>query len=290
MHAHLVILLGIHTAGNHDGDVLLGHGGVGENAGHFGQANESRRTLGKSLESVDDDLELVSLLHDAAEHHGDNRHGDGGHHTHDTAAFEQSRHGVTRFRRQGGFEHGERFVGEVVAVLTIIEDGTKRAGLRLEDETQNGTDNNTEGDAGDRGNLQGNCHDNDDRRQEQHRVDVEDTALRSVQRVGELNHAGHICVAAVILHSTEDAKEYQGNAISNRSGQDHGLDVGDHVRTCHGGSKVRRIGQRAHLIAEVGAGENRTGGHAGAHAETEADTHQGNAHRTHRAPGGAGGE
>lgn len=122
--------------------------------------------LGKLLEGVDDDLELVGLLHDTAEHHGDDRHGDGGHHTHDTAAFQQSCHGVARFGRKTGFEHGERFVGEVVAVLTIIEDGSERAGTGLEDEAQDDTGNNAEGDAGNRGNLQGNCHDNDDRRQE----------------------------------------------------------------------------------------------------------------------------
>ena len=285
-----MILLGIHTAGDHDGDVLLGHGGVGKNAGHFGQANESRRALGNLLEGVDDDLELVGLLHDTAEHHGDDRHGNGRHHTHDTAAFQESCHGVARFGRKIGFEHGERFLREVVAVLTVIEDGTERAGAGLEDQAEDDAGNNTEGDAGDRGNLHGNCHDNDDRRQEQHRADVKDTALGSIQRVGELDHAGHIRLAAVILHHAEDAEEDQGDGVGDAGGQDHGLDVGDNVRTGHGGSEVRRIGQRAHLIAEIGAGENRAGGHAGAHAETVADAHQRNAHRTHRTPGGTGGE
>ena len=230
----------------------------------------------------------MGLLHDTAEHHGDDRHGDGGHHTHDTAALKQTRHGVARLRRQGCFEQGKRLIREVIAVLTVIEDGTERAGTGLEDEAQDDTGNNAEGNAGDRGNLQGNCHDNDDRRQEQHRADVEDTALRGVQRVGELDHAGHIRIAAVILHHTENAEEDQGDGVGDAGGQDHGLDVGDNVRTGHGGSEVRRIGQRAHLIAEVGAGEDGTGSHAGAHAKAEANAHQGNAHRAHRAPGRTG--
>ena len=91
---------------------------------------------------------------------------------------------------------------------------------------------------------------------------------------GELDHAGHIRIAAVILHHTENAEEDQGDGVGDAGGQDHGLDVGDNVRTGHGGSEVRRIGQRAHLIAEVGAGEDGTGSHAGAHAKAEANAHQ----------------
>ena len=94
----------------------------------------------------------------------------------------------------------------------------------------------------------------------------------------------------MILHHTENAEEDQGDGVGDAGGQHHGLDVGDNVRTGHGGSEVRRIGQRAHLIAEVGAGEDRAGGHAGAHAKAEANAHQGNAHRAHRAPGRTGGK
>ena len=227
----------------------------------------------------------MGVLHNAAEHHGDDRHGDGGHHAEDTAAFKQTGHGVAGLGREGLLEHGEHFVAEVVAVHAEIKHGTHVA-LGLEDHAHDRAGNDAERDTRDGGHLHGNRHDNDDRGQEQRRVDIE----HGLERAGELRHAAHVGVAAVILHGAENTEADEGDDVGDAGGQDHGLHVGHNVRACHSGRKVRGIGQRGHLVAEVGAGEDRTGGHAGAHAETEANAHQGDAHRTHRAPGGTGGK
>ena len=285
MQAHFLVLLSVHTAGNDDGDVLLGHGGIGEHAGALGEEHETRGALRQLLEAVDDDLELVGILHNAAEHHGDDRHGDGEHHAHNTAALKEAGHGVAGLGREGGFEHGERFVAEVVAVHAVVKQGAHVA-LGLEDHAEDRAGDDAEGDAGDGGHLHGDRHDDDDRRQEQERVDGE----HGLQRAGELRHAAHIGVAAVILHGAENAEGNEGDAVGDAGGQDHALNVGHNVRACHSGGEVRGIGQRGHLVAEVGTGEDRAGGHAGVHAETEANAHEGDAHRTHRAPGGTGGQ
>lgn len=132
MQTLLSVFLGIHTAGNDDGDVLLGHDGVGENAGALSEKHKACRSLRQLLEAVDDDLELVGVLHNAANIMAMSVMADGGHHAEDTAAFKQTGHGVAGLGREGLLEHGEHFVAEVVAVHAEIKHGTHVA-LGLED-------------------------------------------------------------------------------------------------------------------------------------------------------------
>ena len=110
--AHLAVLLGVHTAGNHDGDVLLGHGHVGQHAGDLGDGDQTSGALGQLLELVDHNLQLVGALHNAAEHHGDDGHGHGVHHAQDTAALQQLIHGLIGLRAQRGLEQASTSSGE----------------------------------------------------------------------------------------------------------------------------------------------------------------------------------
>ena len=66
--------------------------------------------------------------------------------------------------------------------------------------------------------------------------------------------------------------------------------MSDYVGTSHSGRQVGCVGQGGHLVAEVGAREDRAGGHAGIHTQAEADAQKRHAHGAHGAPGGTGGQ
>ena len=169
--------------------------------------------------------------------------------------------------------------------------GEQSAGVAvagLENQAQDGAREDTQGNAGDGGHLQGHRHNDDHRGQQQNGIDMEHAAVGNIQGVGELGHAAHVRVAAVVLGDAQDTKENNTNDIGDGCGQHHGLHVAHYVGTSHGGSQVGGVGQGGHLIAEVGAGEDRAGGHAGVHAQAEANAHQGHAHGAHGTPGGTG--
>ena len=171
--------------------------------------------------------------------------------------------------------------------------GEQSAGVAvagLENQAQDGAREDTQGNAGDGGHLQGHRHNDDHRGQQQNGIDMEHAALGNIQSVGKFRHAAHIRVAAVVLGDAQHTEEDDADHIGDGRGQHHRLDVAHNISTSHGGSQVGGVGQGGHLIAEVGAGEDRAGGHAGVHAQAEANAHQGHAHGAHGTPGGTGGQ
>ena len=142
MQAHLAVLVGVHGAGHHDGDVLLRHNGIGNHAGDLGEGDQTGRTLDQLLELVDDDFQLVCILHDTAEHHGDDGHGNGGHHTHNTAGFQQASHGVAGVGTKGSLHHSQGLLSESESDLAIGKEGAQVAG-GLENQTQDRAGQNT---------------------------------------------------------------------------------------------------------------------------------------------------
>ena len=232
----------------------------------------------------------MGALHNAAEHHGDDGHGHGVHHAQNTAALQQLIHGLIGLRAQRGLEHGVHFFRELKAIHAILKQSAGVALAGLENQADDSAGKDAQGDAGDGGHLHSHCHNDDHRGQQQDGVDMEYAALGNIQSVGKFRHAAHIRVAAVVLGDAQHTEEDDADHIGDGRGQHHRLDVAHNISTSHGGSQVGGVGQGGHLIAEVGAGEDGAGGHAGVHAQAEADAHQGHAHGAHGTPGGTGGQ
>ena len=72
-----------------DGHVLVAHEQIRTDGRADGRADKARRGLHVSQDDVDNDVQLVGPLHDAAVHHRDDHDGDGIHHRVQTALAEQ---------------------------------------------------------------------------------------------------------------------------------------------------------------------------------------------------------
>ena len=297
---HLVEVLGVHTAADDDGNVLVGHGHVGEDAGALGNGNQTGGGLDDLLDLLDELAEHAGALHDAAVHHGDHDQGDGVAHVADTAAAEKLGdcivdRGKDVLAVEAGGEGEALFQRK--AVIAGVDQGAEGGAVR-KDDSQHRTGEQAHGQAGDRGDLQCNGNDDHQGRQHQQGVDVGEGLLDGVAKGvgnGHIARADRAGVEGAVeaeqirvgcqRHQREDR---QGDDIGNARGDQHELDVGHDVRAGHSRGQVRGIGQGGHLVAEVGAGNDRAGRDGGVDAQAVGDAQEGNAHGGRRAPGGAG--
>ena len=112
--------------------------------------------------------------------------------------------------------------------------------ISLEYRRENSSRHNSECDSGYGRHLQGYSQNYYQRRQQQHRADIE-SIFDSVHNNGSLRS---IHLARCRVHVSVYSKEYKGDGISYDSSLYHVFNVGKYIRTCHGRRQVGGIRQR----------------------------------------------
>ena len=239
MKAHVFVSFGVHAARNDYGNVLLRHSHVGTEASGFRQRNQALRRLDALEELVDNDFELARLLHNAAKHHGDDGEGNGVHHIAETAGREKI------------INCSDAGVG-LEAAVSDVQDVAKAGAL--EDWREDSTQDDAHEDAGNSRHFFSDENDNREWWDQKYRRNGEGCR----EAISHGADGGEVNIGTTIAHA-EDSEENEGNGVCNNRWFQHELDVGEDVRAGHGRREVGRVGKRRHLIAEVGAGDDRAG-------------------------------
>ena len=127
--------------------------------------------------------------------------------------------------------------------------------------------------------------DDHERREKRDRADPELGLHKCLQGL----NLYHVKMAAGILEADEN-RDSRHDDVGRAGRPAHSADMLEEVVAGNRRSQVRRIGERGHLVAEIGAGNDDAGCQRLRNAKSEGDAHQSDADRAGSSPGGAGSE
>ena len=157
-------------------------------------------------------------------------------------------------------------------------------GVGLEEEGDDNAGGHPAQNRGDGRYFAGRHIDHQRHRREQQRIDLEvgvEQLERRIQRAFRLG-AG--------FAETHQRKQGEGDEQARRRRPGHVADVGEYVDAGDGGRQVGGIGQRRHLVAEIGAADDRSGRYLQGQAHAGGNADEANAQGARHGPGTADGK
>ena len=263
--AHLIILVNIQRSGNTDAEELVAHGGIAEDGGDHRGNDQGANGVELVLEAAEQALNAAAALKSTAVSDSEQNQVDSPHGAVHTLCFAKNR--IDNLIAS--------FNCAVKTVVQEIKNTAERNAIRpdsagLENNGNKNSRNHRNSNADQAGHFQDTHGNNDDQRNEDEDVDVE---------VGNDGILNALCNAGIISRGvniqTENGIDHEGNEEGRAGGGDHRGHVIEQTGVGNAGSEVGGVGQGGELIADIGTGDNHTGGQCGVDAEASTDAEEG---------------